>query len=42
MPTETRTVVIEVYGGVAYVKECPADVHVVILDYDNLEDEEAV
>jgi hypothetical protein len=34
-----RKVVIEVLGGVAYVKDCPEDVDVEIIDYDNLEAE---
>lgn len=33
--TETFKVVIEVKGGVAYVKECPANVEVEIIDLDD-------
>lgn len=32
---ETRRVVIEVTGGVAYVTHCPPEVEVEIIDHDN-------
>lgn len=36
--SEERVVIIEVLGGVAYVKSCPDDVTVIIRDYDNEDD----
>lgn len=38
MKKKKRIVIIEVLGGVAYVKKCPIDVEVKIIDYDNLEE----
>jgi hypothetical protein len=40
-PVKDRTVIIEVLGGVAHVKECPAGVNVTIIDYDNAGDDAA-
>lgn len=34
---KTKKVMIEVLGGVAYVKECPEGVEVEIIDHDNEE-----
>lgn len=39
-PPAKYKVVIEVLGGVAYVEECPPEVEVEIIDYDNENDED--
>lgn len=38
---DKRQVIIEVLGGVAYVAQCPADIEVIIKDYDDQQSEES-